>query len=81
MPAVDTIILDAEQMSRLSTRRGWLRKDLAEAAGISTARTSAAFKGRPVGPRVAKKIANALGVKITKLIASDRTEPASAMSD
>lgn len=69
MPIMDTLKFDAIQLRRLTTRRGWLRKDLAENSGVSRGRISAAFNGKPVSPPNAKKIADALGVTIEDLIA------------
>jgi len=68
MATRDTLILDARKMSRLAILRGWMRVDLASAAGVSPTRLSSAFNGRPIGPRVAKRIADALGTTIADLI-------------
>lgn len=68
MGRCDTVVLDGSKMSRLAVVRGWMRTDLACAAGVSTTRLSSAFNGRPIGPRIAKRIADALGVTISDLI-------------
>lgn len=68
MATCDTLILDASKLSRLAILRGWMRVDLASAAAVSPTRLSAAFNGRPIGPRIAKRIADALGTTIENLI-------------
>ena len=68
MSRCDTVILNARKMSKLTVLRGWMRKDLASAAQVSPTRLSTAFNGSPIGPRVAKRIADALGTTIADLI-------------
>jgi len=66
--------LDPQQLSRLSTRKGMLRGELATAAGVSTQSVSDCFAGRPIGVRVARQVAKALGVAISDIAANDGDE-------
>lgn len=71
MAHCDTLTLDAQKMSKLAVLRGWMRVDLASEARVSPTRLSSAFAGKPIGPRVAKRIADALGVTIADLITEE----------
>lgn len=71
MPVIDTLTLDGRKIARHTILRGWMRTDLASAAKVSPTRLSSAFNGKPIGPRIAKRIADALGVTITDLITEE----------
>ena len=76
MPAIATLALSGSTLERLNTLRGWLKTDLARESGVSVGRISAAFNGNGVNPRTAKKIADALGVKIADLLPEAEQVPA-----
>lgn len=68
----ETLIFDPIALSRLTARRCLQRGELAKEAGISHARVTDAFAGRPVTVKTARCVASALGTKLEKLI--DETE-------
>jgi transcriptional regulator with XRE-family HTH domain len=53
-------VLFPERMKTLTEGRGMTKRDLAAAAGVSTARN--AERGAPVGSKTARKVARALDV-------------------
>lgn len=62
------LVLDPTKVARHTALRGWLRTDLAKAAGVSPNPIVTLFKGKPISPRTAGKVAAALGVKIIDLV-------------
>jgi len=68
MPVLDLISLDPNKLSYLASLRGWVRKDIAQAAGLSYVPVAHIFRGKGISPRTAKRIADALGVTIADLI-------------
>lgn len=71
MAVIDLLTLDPTKVIHFATRRGWVRKDIARAARLSTAPITKVFKRRGISPRTAKKIADALGVTIPDLLTEE----------
>lgn len=63
MPRIDTHILETERI-----RRGLRKADLASRAGIHPNTVTHAFAGKSVSIAVAKRLARALRVSLSKLI-------------
>jgi transcriptional regulator with XRE-family HTH domain len=55
-----SVPINTERLMREMARRGWSRRDLARAAGISAPTVTMALAGRPVAPVTLKRIALAL---------------------
>lgn len=67
----DTLVFDAEKLSRTTALRGLLKGELAKEAGLSAGPIAAAFSGRRIGIRSARNIAKVLGASLTELVVSD----------
>lgn len=52
---------DYRQVERDAASRGWDGKELARQADVSAMTVSRFFRGHPIAPRTAKKLASALG--------------------
>ncbi|MBI5764946.1 MAG: helix-turn-helix transcriptional regulator [Planctomycetes bacterium] len=73
----DALIFNPTVLSRRTALAGLLRGELGRKAGISTQSIVNAFAGRPVGVRVARAIAKALGAELVELVKSEN-EPAAS---
>ena len=71
MAVLDLLVLDPAKVSYLASRLGWVRKDIASAAGLSSVPIVKVFKRRGISPRTAKRIADALGVTIPDLLTEE----------
>lgn len=56
---------------------GLLRKEVSAKAGVSSQSAANAFAGRPVGVRVARAIAKALGAQLVELVKQENEPVAS----
>lgn len=66
--ADELIVIDGELLNRRRLARGWTKAALAERAGLSFAPTKRALDGKPVGLCTAGKLANAIGLAVSRLI-------------
>lgn len=62
--------LDPVRLQALRVRRGLLKNEVARLAAVNQTSASQAMNGKPVGLRVARALAAALGVPLEELLES-----------
>lgn len=69
--AMDNVRFDTEKLRCAAIRRELLRGEVAKAAGVCTPTGCAAFAGRRLGIRAARRIARALQMRLADLIVDE----------
>jgi len=65
-------IYDVDLLQRDMTAKGWLPIDLARKAGVSHMTVSRFISGESQTPRMAKRLANALGFPLRRYLFAER---------
>lgn len=63
--------IDVPKLEADAAERGWMRTDLARAAGVSDPTVSRAFAAGSATPRTVRKLAVALGKSIRRYLVRD----------
>lgn len=71
-----SVAYNVRLLERDMAAKGWLPVDLARAAGVSHMTVGRFLRGERQTARVAKKLADALGTKVARYIASEERVPA-----
>lgn len=66
------VTYDVELMVHDLAAKGWMKKDLASRAGVSAMAVTRFLRGERQTPRMAKKLASALGYSVRRYLSSSR---------